>query len=184
MILACIAFAGCSLLGSQLRQVLFGCGPVKTSNEYEAPAPPGALPPPDALLIDDNGHVLAARAAELNVPLSYGLVLTSKQWEGISRVLFTYHNDQGTPGTSISSNVVERSRDSDSLTLQLASGRFLQIESQGACLLSKDGKVQHTVTEGMLSITLFHVSDLPDLKRRMHQFRQTSEQNNRAETTL
>merc|ERR1719443_1570539 len=125
IIVACIALVVCALLGSQLKQSLFGCGPVRTSTEV-APAE-GTAPPPDALLIDENGQVLAARSAELSIPLDYGLVLAQNQWEGICRVLFTCHQDKDEPGMSISSNVVERTRDSASLTLQLASGRSLTI---------------------------------------------------------
>lgn len=169
ILLACILAVAASVVGGHLRQLLFGTGPINVSSSTRPEE--GEQPPPDAVLVDDEGRVLAARAAELAVPLDHALVLTTMQREGICRARFVYQQDGKKDGVSVSSDVVGRTWQTGKLTLQLASGRKLCIESSGAILLSADGAKQFPVAEGALTIPQFHMRDMGEIKRKVQNSR-------------
>lgn len=180
LVIACLAGVVCALIGGQLRQNLFGCGPVTVSGADHPAAPKSPSSPPSTAgvcsgvdgapaLVDAEGRVLAARRAELSVPFDHAQVLTTKQWEAVSRVRFSYLPQGEKQSVTVSSDVVGRTHQEGRLQLSLASGRVLCLENEGATLLNADkakrGPV--AVAAGVLIVPHFHMRDLEDLRRRM-----------------
>lgn len=168
IVVACIICVVCVLVGSHLKIILFGSGPITVST---AKAEQGEHPPSDALLIDDEGKVLAARRAEMSVPLDHAAGLTVQQWAGIRSVRFTYLQEG--EKCSFSGEVVERAKGEDGrLVLRLASGGSLCIEDEGATLFDAAETKQCSVEEGAITIAQSHVNDLAELKQRVQRSNQ------------